>query len=319
MRIAPMRRLCSPGRGITMLFALLLACCAALAQGITTGPTVGDKIPAFSLPDRAGNVQTFDSLKGENGMVLAFVRSADWCPFCKTQLVDLNSRAAEFAAAGAPVVSISYDTREVLNDFATRQKIAYTMLSDTESKVIRDFGILNTSVAPDDDVYGIPYPGIYVLDRDGVVKAKYFEESFRDRYSAGAILAHEFGGSGHNQSLQSGNSSMDATANASDQVIVPGRRITLIVDVTGKSSKLAADNLRLVLDSNDQFEVFEAEAQQVDPNKVRILRDVMWRGGEAPLQLTGKLAGVGEAFPLRWEFQSTSMETERVPEAIRMR
>jgi hypothetical protein len=53
----------------------------ALAQdgpAIRTGPEAGEKIPAFSLPDQNGRIQTFDSLKKPNGLLLAFVRSADW-------------------------------------------------------------------------------------------------------------------------------------------------------------------------------------------------------------------------------------------------
>jgi hypothetical protein len=37
-----------------------------------------------------GNRRSFDSLKGPRGLVLIFSRSADWCPYCKTQLADVN-------------------------------------------------------------------------------------------------------------------------------------------------------------------------------------------------------------------------------------
>ncbi len=46
--------------------------------GMTTGPAVGERIPSFSAPDQNGKRQTFDTLKGEHGLVLMFVRSADW-------------------------------------------------------------------------------------------------------------------------------------------------------------------------------------------------------------------------------------------------
>jgi len=46
--------------------------------GLTTGPAVGDQLPAFSAPDQHGDPQTFDTLKGPNGLVLLVVRSADW-------------------------------------------------------------------------------------------------------------------------------------------------------------------------------------------------------------------------------------------------
>jgi hypothetical protein len=45
---------------------------------MSIGLAVGQKAPAFSLRDQAGRVQTLDTLKGTNGTVLLFFRSADW-------------------------------------------------------------------------------------------------------------------------------------------------------------------------------------------------------------------------------------------------
>ncbi len=45
---------------------------------MSIGLAVGQKAPPFSLRDQAGRVQTLDSLKGPNGTVLLFFRSADW-------------------------------------------------------------------------------------------------------------------------------------------------------------------------------------------------------------------------------------------------
>ena len=47
-------------------------------QSMSIGLAVGQKAPAFSLPDQFGRMQTLDSLKGKNGTVLLFFRSADW-------------------------------------------------------------------------------------------------------------------------------------------------------------------------------------------------------------------------------------------------
>lgn len=42
------------------------------------GPQVGDPVPDFNLPDQHGRLQTLDSIKGPNGAMLLFHRSADW-------------------------------------------------------------------------------------------------------------------------------------------------------------------------------------------------------------------------------------------------
>ena len=42
------------------------------------GPQVGERVPAFSLPDQNGQLRTLESILGPNGALLLFNRSADW-------------------------------------------------------------------------------------------------------------------------------------------------------------------------------------------------------------------------------------------------
>jgi hypothetical protein len=44
----------------------------------TLGPQVGERVPDFSLLDQHGERQTLQSLTGPRGLMLVFVRSADW-------------------------------------------------------------------------------------------------------------------------------------------------------------------------------------------------------------------------------------------------
>jgi hypothetical protein len=46
--------------------------------GFSPGPEVGAEIPAFALPDQEGRSRSFADLKGPEGLVLVFFRSADW-------------------------------------------------------------------------------------------------------------------------------------------------------------------------------------------------------------------------------------------------
>ena len=55
------------------LLLLLLA-----ATAIKTGPEIGTRVPNFEASDQNGKIQNFASLRGPKGLVLMFVRSADW-------------------------------------------------------------------------------------------------------------------------------------------------------------------------------------------------------------------------------------------------
>jgi peroxiredoxin len=48
------------------------------ADSPSVGLLIGAKAPAFAARDQFGHEQTNETLKGANGTVLLFFRSADW-------------------------------------------------------------------------------------------------------------------------------------------------------------------------------------------------------------------------------------------------
>ena len=73
---------------------------AAAIDVMRLGPQVGQTVPDFRLQDQHGKQWTRDSLMGPRGLMLVFSRSADWCPCCKTQLIELQSRVQDVKARG---------------------------------------------------------------------------------------------------------------------------------------------------------------------------------------------------------------------------
>jgi hypothetical protein len=55
-----------------------LAFVEAQNDGYRTGPSIGEQVPDFTLPDQSGKPRTLHDLMGPNGLMLVFVRSADW-------------------------------------------------------------------------------------------------------------------------------------------------------------------------------------------------------------------------------------------------
>ncbi|MEM1249043.1 MAG: redoxin domain-containing protein, partial [Acidobacteriota bacterium] len=101
-----------------------------------------------------------------------------------------------FAAEGIKVYGVSYDAQEHLKTFSDDHSIAYDLLSDEDSAVIKTFGILNTTIEPDSSqintmtgrgYYGMPFPGVYVVGTDGRVTEKFFHRHYATRTSAGTL------------------------------------------------------------------------------------------------------------------------------------
>ena len=84
------------------------------------------------------------------------------------------------------VIAISYDSVEVLAKFADRRKITFPLLSDSGSKTIRAYRLLNKEARGKAE--GIPYPGTILIDKDGVIRAKLFLEGYKDRHSTDDLI-----------------------------------------------------------------------------------------------------------------------------------
>ncbi len=88
--------------------------------------------------------------------------------------------------AGLQVVGISYDDPTILKSFSDTSKITFPLLSDPKSKTIEDYHILNP--AAKGKAEGVPYPGTFIVDRKGVIRAKLFLDGYRDRHSTDALI-----------------------------------------------------------------------------------------------------------------------------------
>ena len=101
-------------------------------------------------------------------------------------MVQLQRDLKSIEDAGVQIVGISYDDSKVLKTASERMKIAFPMLSDPESKTIEAYHIRNE--AAKGKAEGVPYPGTFILDRQGVIRAKLFLEGFRVRHTAEALI-----------------------------------------------------------------------------------------------------------------------------------
>ena len=198
------------------------------------GPQVGDHVPGFLLQDQAGKTWTLQSIMGPKGAVLVFFRSADWCPYCKTQLAELQARVVELHRQGYGLAAISDDPPAILANFTERRGITYPLLSDPGSRTIKAYGILNTTIPPTGQTYGIPFPGTFMLDRHGVVTARYFENAYQQRNTVSSVLL-KAGGSVGIAGTRVSNGQIDLTAYTSDDVVAPGTTFALVVDIAPKA------------------------------------------------------------------------------------
>ncbi len=147
------------------------------------------------------------------------------------QLVELQGRLEEIRHSGLGLVAISYDPVPVLADFARRRGITFPLLSDEGSRVIREYGILNTTVPETNhEQFGIPFPGTFIVDPRGIVTSRFFEEAYQERNTVASVMARLGRGLPAPATKISG-SHLEVTTYLSDQTAAPGTHLSIVLDV----------------------------------------------------------------------------------------
>lgn len=219
------------GIGLTPARSLALGQGPALPDVQKLGPQVGSHVPAFELSDQNGQQRSLQSLMGPKGLMLVFSRSADWCPYCKTQLAELQTRTPDLKKNGIGLAAITYDPVAVLAGFAKRRDITFPLLSDPGSSTIKRYGILNTTVPESNaQTYGIPFPGTFMLNSQGVVTARFFEPAYQERNTVASILAR-LGNDVDVRATRVSSPQIELTSFATDSTVAAGTHFSVVLDV----------------------------------------------------------------------------------------
>ncbi len=145
--------------------------------------------------------------------------------------MQLEAALDDYTEAGLGVVAISYDSVEILKSFSDRQGgFRFTMLADPESEIIERFGIRNPNPEPGSRADGMAFPGSYIVDTDGVIQEKFFEQDHRIRTTHETVLLKTTGiGGGRRTEVEL--PQMSFAAYASEDLIARGNEVALVVDI----------------------------------------------------------------------------------------
>ena len=145
--------------------------------------------------------------------------------------MQLEASLDEITENGLGVVSISYDTVDILESFAGRMGgFRYSMLADPDSEIIEAYGIRNPNPEPDSRTDGMAFPGTYIVNADGIVQQKFFEDSHRIRTTAETILMKTFGADGGRRT-EVQLPQFNFAAYASQDEWRPGNTVVLTADI----------------------------------------------------------------------------------------
>lgn len=170
--------------GLTLFLVLFITACKikpvdenALATdsftnfaGITV--TSGQTMPDFSLPDGEGKPVSLKQFRGKAPVMLLFYRG-DWCPFCISQLKDLQNLLPSLEEFGVQLIAISPDTVATTQNTARRFGQNYIFLSDEDRSLINKLGIRSNK--------NLPHPAIFIVDQKGILRWYYANSDYKTR------------------------------------------------------------------------------------------------------------------------------------------
>src|SRR5215216_5293517 len=132
---------------------------------------VGEKAPAFSLPDADGNTVKLSDYKRRRVIVYFYPAAAT--PGCTMQACDFRDSLSELNGAGVDVIGISPDKPAKLAKFRDSQKLTFPLLSDPDRKVLTEWGAYGEKTMYGKTVQGVIRSTFVVDEKGKIAEAQY--------------------------------------------------------------------------------------------------------------------------------------------------
>jgi peroxiredoxin len=137
---------------------------------------VGTKAPDFTLPNQDREAVTLSDQIKSGPVVLAFMPAA-FSGTCTKEMCTFRDSVGELKKVSANVIGITVDTFFALKAWADAEKLGFTLLSDFNKDVIRQYGVFNEDMI---GLKGIAKRAVFVIDKTGTVRHREVIEDARN-------------------------------------------------------------------------------------------------------------------------------------------
>lgn len=157
----------------------------------------GEHIPAVKIPAADGQLFDLNAHIAQKPAILIFYRGG-WCPFCNRELAGVQAVQQELVNLGYQVIAISTDSPENLNKSIGKHHLSYTLLSDADLNITKQFGLAFRAPKEYEQIIAagsggkntdklLPVPSVFILDKKGTIRYEYINPDFTQRISSGLL------------------------------------------------------------------------------------------------------------------------------------
>lgn len=129
----------------------------------------GDKAPDFEIKDQDGMTHLLSHYKGKK--IILYFYPKDLTPGCTTQSCNLRDNYTDLKKKGFEVIGVSADTEKKHLQFIEKHDLPFSLLSDTDKKLINAYGVWGPK-----KFMGKLFDGInrttFVIDERGIIIKK---------------------------------------------------------------------------------------------------------------------------------------------------
>lgn len=155
---------------------------------------IGEKIPKLDL------VSVDDKLVSTteifNRKTVLIVYRGGWCPYCNSQLMEMQEIESQIIEQGYQIVAVSPDSPKFLKETTTADKLNYQLFSDSDGKFSQALGIAFKRDKPKLERYSegknpgfLPVPTVYIINENREIEFLYINPDYSKRLKGDLLLA----------------------------------------------------------------------------------------------------------------------------------
>jgi peroxiredoxin len=159
---------------------------------------ISETIPASMLQTLNGQPISTEAIFDKPTVLVVY--RGGWCPYCNAHLAAIGDVIPQIDSLGYQLVAVSPDSPAMLQEAQSKNKLEYTLYSDSKGDLITALGIafqaperydkmLDKASDSENALHIIPVPSLYIISAKGQIEIEYISPDYKQRISTDLLMS----------------------------------------------------------------------------------------------------------------------------------